>query len=316
MISVFDLHCDLLSYLSGSRARPQSPRSAYDAASRASIPQMEAGGVRFQTLAVYVPTCSWSVRSGMRQVHLFQQLSRRYPEAFGEGGIKVALAIENASALFEENEPFERGEVRLRKIVQEGNKPLYMSLTWNSENRFGGGALTQTVGLKEEGKRLLRLLHELNIAADLSHASDRLARDILHATPCRVIASHSNFRSVQNVLRNMPTDVAKEVCQRRGLIGLNCIKPFLGTDESAFLRHIQFAIDQDILCLALGADFYSEVSVPIKLRAAFKDMFFPNLDSAATYPYLYQMVDSSFGREITERLFSKTLQTYLKRHDF
>lgn len=314
MISVFDLHCDLLSYLAGSSSPPTTPRSAYDTISRASIPALESGGVRGQVLAVYAPTARWSVRSGMRQIKIFQELPNRYPEAFSAGKIQTFLAIENASAIFQEEEPFEAGERRLRKLVEIGCKPLYVSLTWNGENRFGGGAHAQKVGLKADGHRLLALLNHHKIAVDLSHTSDRLAVDILNQNPALVLASHSNFRAVHNVPRNLPTEVAQEVILRGGIIGLNFIKPFLGEDETAIIRHIGFAIDNNLIDgLVLGADFYSEVSVPKSMRAAFKDMFFSNLASAADYTYLHALLSKQFSTHLLERLFSKRLFEFINR---
>ena len=127
---------------------------------------------------------------------------------------------------------------------------MYVSFTWNMENRFGGGALT-TVGLKDDGKRLLEVLATNRIAVDLSHASDRLAYDIFnyidkHKLDMKVIASHSVMRAIHHAPRNLPDEIAKEIIKRKGIIGLNFIAKFIGPDMKAFPN-------TSTGCLCLGA---------------------------------------------------------------
>ena len=60
----------------------------------------------------------------------------------------------------------------------------------------------------------------------LSHTSDALAHDIFnhidkHKLAVPVIASHSNFRSVSDHVRNLPDEIANEIVNRNGLIGMN-----------------------------------------------------------------------------------------------
>ena len=50
-MQVADFHCDLLSYLA-----EDAKRTPHDLASRASIPQLQAGGVKLQTLAIFTKT--------------------------------------------------------------------------------------------------------------------------------------------------------------------------------------------------------------------------------------------------------------------
>lgn len=308
---VFDLHCDILSYLAGNASAPRSPRSAYDNECRTSISQLLSGGVSVQTLAIYTPTKRWSVRSGLRQLSLYKDLQYRYSGVFaplcshGKADIKTCLAIENASAFVMENEPLQIGLDRLELVAQE--RPLYISLTWNEENRFGGGAYAQEVGLKPDGKEILRWAERHGVCIDLSHTSDKLAEDILNETSAKVIASHSNFREVCGSVRNLPSSLGLEVAKRGGIIGLNLIKPFIGSMSQDFLKHIEYGHKLEIEnSLALGADFFSTGCIPASTRQSASYYFFEDICDASCYPKLFQMVAQQFGKAFAERLFYKT----------
>ncbi len=310
---VFDLHCDLLSYLAGNALAPRSPRSAYNNESRTSISQLMKGGVAVQTLVIYTPTKPWSVRSGLRQLALYQEFPNRYKNVLSpfhsnlKADIKTCLAIENASALVYEDEPLQKGLDRLDMVVARVETPLYISLTWNEENRFGGGANAQAIGLKPDGKVLLEWAKHNGVCIDFSHTSDKLAEDILNSTSSKVLASHSNFRDVCPVARNLPKQIAQEIARRGGVIGLNFVRPFVGATSSALLKHIEYAHTLGIEnALALGADLFSTSCIPASQRKSASFYFFDDLENASCYPKLRQMVTKAFGENYAERLFYKT----------
>ncbi|MGE5196480.1 MAG: dipeptidase [Anaerolineae bacterium] len=304
--AIADLHCDLLLYLQ------QDPkRSAFDLISRCSIPQLKAGRVAVQTLAIFAETQAGSTAGARAQVQLYDSLLKDHPEHVAvfdrktfqkEKRISLAVSIENASGFFEEDEPLEKGFERLAQLQKKAGQILYLSLTWNTENRFGGGNLT-TVGLKEEGKALLEYLSEQNIAIDLSHTSDSLAEDILthidkkklRLTP---IASHSNFRSVQPHARNLPSDVASEIFRRGGIVGLNFVKKFVGEEfVSCFLKHVEKGLElggSDRLCL--GADFFYDLDSPSGLDNL-KPFFFEEFSNSGCYPHVVQLLKQHFTDE-------------------
>ncbi len=192
-MQIADFHCDLLSYLERGEGR-----SADDPQSRASIPLLKAGGVVFQTMAIFSKTNSDSVRCGAAQFNIYQTVIKNQE-------IKTILAIENGSNFCGEGDNLKAGLKRLDEWAGQ-TRIAYISLTWNEENRFGGGNQTK-IGLKPDGLELLRCMADLDIAIDLSHTSDRLAEEIFnaidrHRLVLRPIASHSNFRAVADVPRN------------------------------------------------------------------------------------------------------------------
>lgn len=281
MSPVADLHCDLLLYLATDGRTPYNPES------RCSIPQMRDGGVRFQALPMFTETNPHSSLQGKKQAAIFAKLPSLYPE-FGfvnealDTQIAIQVAIENASSFCAEGDNLQEA---LKWLERFPHKPLYISLTWNSENRFGGGALTD-VGLKEDGRALLDFFSGKNTAIDLSHASDRLAEEIFMEIDkkrlnLRVIASHSNFRAIADVPRNLPDHLAQEIFRRGGVIGLNFVGRFIGPSYDKIFDHIAHGKKlggEKQLCF--GADFFFDHDLPVLREWS----FFDELSDSSCYP--------------------------------
>lgn len=297
---IADLHCDLLSYLSVDKHR-----TIYHSDSRCSLPQIRQGGVKYQTLAVFTETEKFSVQKGMTQVGIFKQLPIIFQNDFihynyndnPNEKIALLLAFESASSFCDEAEPLIQGLKRLDFVIHNVAKPLYISLTWNSENRFGGGALT-TVGLKKDGEHLLDFLHGKGIAVDFSHASDKLARDIFDYIDRKnllipIMASHSNSRKIKDVPRNLPDEIAREVIKRKGVIGLNVYRPFIGDKLNFLSKHLERWFElggEDQICF--GADFFYEEDVSSSKGKS--DLYFPEYSNASCYGAILEQ----FRREL------------------
>ncbi len=304
---VIDLHNDLLSYLVASPSH-----SPHDSATRSSIEQLQAGGVGILVVVAFSQTRRKSEYQLARQSALYTALHQRYSEHFCplkervDGKIATCCAIENCSTFLGETEPFERGLRRLKKVFSTGISPLYVSLTWNQENRCGGGALS-TAGLKDDGRRVLDAIRGYVTAVDLSHASDQLACDILTyldetKSPLQVMASHSNFRSVTDVPRNIPDEFAQEIVRRGGVIGLTAIRRFIGPTVDHYYRHVEHALAQGFgSALAIGADFFVVPGLASDiLKSFYKEHFFPELSDSSCLRALLEEVGRRFGAEVQQ----------------
>src|SRR4051812_38495718 len=99
-MDIIDLHCDLLAYL---EERPG--RSPHDPIARCSYPQLKAGRVKLQVMALFTETTPSSVKQGMAQVELLHKLTKEDPLSFAVYGAEGAAssaeqvlpAFENAS---------------------------------------------------------------------------------------------------------------------------------------------------------------------------------------------------------------------------
>jgi len=224
--------------------------------------------------------------------------------------VHFILAIENASGLLEENENFT--QIYSRVDAQDW---LYISLTWNEENRFGGGNHTN-VGLKRDGEHLLEYMDGKQIAIDLSHTSVALANDILnhiHKKNLKLIpiASHSNFRQVLDHRRNLPDAIAKEILALGGIIGINFIRPFIGEKGGDFISHIEHAFTlgaQDQLCL--GADFFGGIiTSSIEHLQPFFQKDFAN---ASCYPTFFKLLEQAFSEDQIKKIAHQNALSFIK----
>lgn len=327
---IADLHCDLLLFLS------QDPkRTAHQPEVRCSISQLQAGGVLFQVMPLFTLTEKDSAKVGRDQFSIFLKLPLIYPslallnhpdrldQILQNKTIGIVAAIENASTICEEDEPLQNGFSRLEQMQKEAGIVLYVSLTWNTENRFGGGNATD-IGLKGDGKRLLDFLHAKRISVDLSHTSDRLAYEIFdhidrYSLDIPVIASHSNFRKVCLVPRNLPDDIAREIFRRKGIIGMNVIKPFVGSDPAKdFVRHVEHGLalgGEHHLCF--GADFFCETDVPLPWRKKSADEYFHSgFEDGSAYPRLLYLYEHhlKLSEKILQGISSHNFRNFLNRH--
>lgn len=325
-LPIVDLHCDLLFYLEG-----HQQRTPYDLVARCSVPQLRQGNVKLQTLAIFTETNPSSVKKGLNQLRIYQDLALRcskdlihYSNQWNleSPSIAILMAFENASGFCGENETLQEGITRLNHIIKTAGKPLYISMTWNTENRFGGGALT-SVGLKEDGKRLLEELHEKQIAVDLSHASDALAYDLIdyiegHRLNISLIASHSNARAITSVPRNLPDEIAREIFKRGGVVGLNLYHYFIGESENFLPKHIGHWLElggEDHI--ALGTDFFYDPDLPSAYRHG-KEVFFHNYQDATCYGRLLNFLQKELRLKapIIEKFAYQNALNFIKKNSY
>lgn len=315
---VIDLHCDLLAYLADKESHtPEHP------ASNCSLPQLQAGSIALQTLAVFSETQKGSVSQAVKQLSCFQAMLKNYGDQVSpfsselgkQSTSQVILALENGSGFLEEEEPLELFFQRFDAALSE-HPFLYVSLTWNTENRFGGGNAS-AIGLKRDGEHILEYLSEKKVAIDLSHTSDALAYDILNTllkkglkvTP---IASHSNFRSMMDVPRNLPDELAKEVFKQGGIIGVNFVRHFIGDAPEDFLKHFHHGLSlggENQLCL--GGDFFGGIPTPAldHLRPFFQESF----QDASCYPQFLDLLETAFSKNTVEKIAFENAYQFIKR---
>jgi microsomal dipeptidase-like Zn-dependent dipeptidase len=226
----------------------------------------------------------------------------------------MIAAIENASGICEEHESVETGLARLEQIITNTTRILYIGLTHHAENRFGGGN-NSSAGLKEDGKTLLKYLHGKKIAVDFSHTSDALARDILeflsiHQLEVPIIASHSNYRQVFDHVRNLPDDIATEIIQRGGIIGVNFLRAFVNNeDANALYQHINYGIElggDKSICF--GADYFATGSHPDRSRVPF---YFEEHADASHYPSIIESISRQVSPDAIEDISSQNVINFI-----
>lgn len=320
---IIDLHCDLLGCCA------TNPQNHFDSPqTNCSISQLLQGGVKLQTFALATITSPQCQAIGMRQVELYSELIKEgrvgsfKAAQFNAKKLHGIIAIENASTLLGEEEALDFFFTRWEKIT-EIEEILYISLTWNQENRFGGGNHS-TIGIKEDGKRVLDFIDGKNVAIDLSHTSDTLAHDILthisqNCLNIPVIASHSNYRAICDIPRNLPDELCQEIFIRNGLIGFNLIRRFIGEDTQSknhlIDMHIEHALKLGGLHhIALGSDFYGEFKMdPSACPERTFPTFLPEFSDASKLPALIEHIENSFGKDLSNKLAHDNVLNYLRK---
>lgn len=294
---IVDLHCDLLYYLIDKKGNTPLNLKA-----RCSLPQLKEGGVCFQTMAVFTETNKGSTESARKQIEAYKKLpsfgfmplkSRKFdPQS---PNVQTLMAIENASGLLEEDEDLNLIFSRIETLEKEVGPLLYISLSWNTENRFAGGNYSQA-GLKPDGVALLEYLSGKGIFIDLSHTSDATADGILETIDKKglkliPIASHSNFRKVKDHARNLPDRLALEIVRRKGVMGLNFVRGFVSDQiEEGFKNMISHASSLNALDnLCLGADFFCDEGLPSTLNTLIP-FFVAPYDTSACYPQFLSLL--------------------------
>lgn len=315
LLPIVDLHCDLLFYLI---KRPGA--TAFDADKiGAAVPHLRAGGVKLQVMALFTPTGEGSAENGMQQAIAYRELLenevfKAWEPGFGkeellrnDDVIYAWPSIESGSNFAEENESLDRSLARMEQLFALTGTPLYISLTHEPENRFGGGNGTK-LGLKDDGKVLLETLSGRGIAIDMAHTSDAMAHDILNhiegkGLDLRILASHSNFRPVTHHNRNLPDELAKEIIRREGLIGLNFVRDFIDSnDADKLFEHARYAIELgagDVF--AWGADFFSTFDLPAKYQDRMP-IFHPEHEDASVYPALLERMKTEAPQMDLEKM--------------
>lgn len=320
---VIDLHCDLLAHMLNMPNPDPFKREGIGC----SFPALAEGNVKLQVMAIFTATKKGSSALAVRQSEIFASFLAKYPndcnlihdantlsQIATSSKLGMIAAIENASGFCEEDESLEIGLERLEQIITNTTRILYIGFTHHAENRFGGGNNCE-VGLKEDGKTLLQYLNGRKIAVDFSHASDALAQDILdyiskHNLDLHILASHSNYRTVFNHVRNLPDNIAKEIIQQGGIIGVNFLRAFVNNEDSnALYEHINYGIKLGgFNSICFGADYFGTDTHPDRSRVPF---YFKEHADASRYPSIIESISQQVSPDAIEGISSKNVVNYL-----
>jgi len=177
-------------------------------------------------------------------------------QARSSSKVAVLLAFEGA-------EPLGHDLSALRLFYSVGLR--MMSLVWSRRNAFGDGAWENESqgGLTRLGRKTIAEMDRLGIVVDVSHASDRTARDILDVARGPLIASHSNARALREHPRNLTDELLKGIADTDGVIGVTAVPGFI-SDQPATIEkwvdHLQYVIDLvGVEHVGIGADFIQHV---------------------------------------------------------
>jgi membrane dipeptidase len=157
---------------------------------------------------------------GMRQADLAHQqhvMTIRtiadIDEAHRSGRVGLVFGLEAAT-------PIENELDRLDVLYGLGLRQI--GIAYSDANSLGTGLAEATDGgLTAFGHRAVTRMNQLGLAIDLSHSSNRTARDVCRHTSKPVFLTHAGARAVWNTARMKPDDVLRAVAETGGVIGMS-----------------------------------------------------------------------------------------------
>ncbi len=114
-------------------------------------------------------------------------------------------------------------------------------LTWARRNavadgaRFGDENEFHSAGVTAFGKKVLEQMEKMGMFIDISHLNDAGAEDVFKYSESPILASHSNAREVNYMLRNISKDLTDKVIASGGMVCVNNLKPIVGVEMDSVL---------------------------------------------------------------------------------
>jgi len=154
------------------------------------------------------------------------------------GKLAVAFDLEGSKMLLE--------DVAMVEVYRDlGVRQAH--LIYNRNNTVGGGCHDEDIGLTAYGREVVRAINRAGIMMDCSHNGERTSLDIMETSEKPVIFSHANARALIDHQRNI-TDRQIDACAATGgVIGINGIRLFLGTEDNfaePMANHIDYMVQR------------------------------------------------------------------------
>lgn len=156
--------------------------------------------------------------------------------------IKLLLTIEDIGFIKDENE--------LNELIKI--KPFSINLTWNYENKFAGGALTNK-GLTSFGIKAIKELEKHKILIDTAHLSKKSFYEFISLTTLPIFNSHCNISALFYHARNLSNVQIKKIVNSGGFLGLTLYEKFISSNK---ISSLNIAKQISYLFNKFGADFF------------------------------------------------------------
>lgn len=166
-------------------------------------------GVVAMCCAVYTTGSAVSIKNIKDYKDELNYLSKKY-------AINLLLTIEDLG--------FVKTIQDLESLVKV--KPFSVTLTWNYENQFAGGAKTD-IGLTCLGRDAVALLEDNRILVDTAHLSKKAFNDLAEVTRQPIFNSHSNLYSIYPHERNLSDKQIKIIVESGGFLGVTIYDKFI-----------------------------------------------------------------------------------------
>ncbi len=194
------------------------------------LPRARAGGVDAMFFSVFVSEDYYPQRFETRQALRLVNLALAQLEKNRD---RIELALDAASidrinrrgkiaAVLDLEGGFDLdGDLGvLRALYRLGLRSAQLS-AHNWANNFADSccAPPKAGGLNERGREVVREMNRLGMVINVSHASDDAIRQTLEVSTQPIVATHHGLRSFNDIPRNMPDDLVRQLAAKGGVIG-------------------------------------------------------------------------------------------------
>lgn len=283
------------------------------------LPQLRAGGVALQFLAVFTEdqhVGEGALRRCLLLLEEARNIAAMHPadvavvetredleRALAEDRIGLVLAIEGS-------EPVGHSLGVLETLWRLGVR--CMSLTWNRRTMLadGAGEAATGAGLTSLGEEAVAEMERLGMIVDVSHLSGAGFDHVAGISTRPFVATHSSCHYLCPHPRNLTDDQLRDVADSGGVVGINSFGGFLSTGTPTlddYLTHIEHAVAvAGTAAVGLGCDFMAD------LLEVLDPILGAGLVDPRNLPFVTGMRGPSdlgpFGSELVGRLGAGTAQ--------
>jgi membrane dipeptidase len=207
------------------------------------VGQWKRAGVDYLSINVGYDVVEW--RRSLRALAAYRAWFQKHPDDYllvtragdverakREGKLAVAFDLEGMNAL--------DGDVNMVSTYYALGV-RQMLFAYNLNNLAGGGCHDKDVGLTDFGRAVVAEMNRVGMLVDCSHSAYRTTLEAMEVSASPVIFSHSNAKSVWRHGRNIADEQIKACARTGGVIGINGIGIFLGSNDISsdrFVDHV------------------------------------------------------------------------------
>jgi membrane dipeptidase len=310
--TMIDLHNDVLEVMISDTGYHLDERHGYN---HTDIPRLKEGSVDIQFFSVWV---SPTPDSNYYQKAL--TMLDRFDDELEENSdaIDQAVTYEEAEALniqgkiagvigVEGGHHIEDSLEKLDSLYKRGMR--YLTITWNNSTSWAISAqdpLSESQGLSEFGRKVIRKLDSLGVIIDVSHTGIKTIQDILEETKNPIVATHSGVRELKDHYRNLYDWQIEDIAESGGVIGIVFYPPFIGSssaDIEDVIEHINYIKNLvGVDYIAIGSDFDGIGNNTID-----------GLENVSKFPRLTEtLFDNGYTKEEVEKILGGNFRRVFK----
>ena len=168
-------------------------------------------------------------------------------------GLGTLLLLENADVL--------AGNVAYVETLREQGIHI-LSLTHAGQNRLAdGNAVAYPDGLTRDGEEVIRAVADQGLILDVAHLHAKCFWQVVSRYDGRLIDSHTGARQLHDTPRNIDAEQAKEILDRKGVIGVTLNPEMLSPEGKASVDDVFAHMDTFVQRLGpslvgIGSDFF------------------------------------------------------------